>query len=172
MVTNARMNRTSATRPPRPPRLVVVLLCVGLLIVGTVLAWGDPRSWLTTTTTTELPTTTTVEPYVFAFTTPTTTFVPLVASPFSAEELDFLNAWQVIEGYSHRYYEDGVDTDGDGLPDEGWHDPEMLAVPLSQVTGGRNLCGYEEAEYWISNSTDLDREGRERFVLVARAWLC
>ena len=118
------------------------------------------------------PTTTTTLRPAPVFTTTTTTFTPLVASPFTREELAFLNAWAVFKPEPSRYHANGIDTDGDGSVDQGWHNPEWLEPTLNRVFNGHQLCDRQTAEHWLRNTPSIEREWREQFVLVARAWLC
>ena len=71
----------------------------------------------------------------------------LVASPFSKTELDYLNAL-IVAGLEvsdatpgTRLSAEGVDDDGDGRTDRGWHDLDLLNDYSTQVVLGRMvLC--------------------------------
>ena len=123
----------------------------------------------TTTATTRSPTTT------------TTTYVPRVASPFSGDELDFLNALAVTGTIDHldlvtrntRFSEDGIDYNGDGRVDRGWHRLDVLEVYLDRVYYAHFLCDRDTEERWIRDAEgESDRTWREQYVVVVRAWLC
>lgn len=155
------------------------LIATGAVVVAVLLGtWAWDEGWRISnepvaastipTTTTTKPAPTTTRPWLT-----TTTLATLVESPFTEKELAFLNALVVItEGGAGRYFHAGVDTDGDGFPDRGWHEPEVLEPPTGLVVSGRMSCDAERAEYALSNTYGAEREFIETFILVARAWLC
>ena len=119
------------------------------------------------TTTRPIPTTTRPPP-----------FTTVVVSPFTASELDFLNALSVAEvfdSYQSRVSAEGVDLDGNGRTDVGWHVLVQLELHSSRVGMGRHMCDLEVAEGLRQNSSSESQEVQEavsKLVVIARAYLC
>lgn len=158
----------TTTNPKGRVRLantIAVSAVVSLLVAGLVTTYDI--SWPHPTTTTWDTTTTRPRP-----TTTLYTYTPLVESPFTDKELAFLNAWAVVGSYRTRYTANGVDTNGDGRINHGWHDLDWLEPTVNRVENGLMSCNHEAAERWLSRTASSEREGLEQFILVARGWLC
>lgn len=103
----------------------------------------------------------------------TTAFVPLVESPLTADEIAFLNAWAVIYAHPERFHPDGVDMDGDGRIDRGWHELEVVGPYLDRVDNSSIACNRDDAQHWVESGVGRqERESREQYVLLVRSWLC
>lgn len=110
---------------------------------------------------------------------PTTTFAPLVTSPFSNDEIDFLNALVAVglhgfigAGWRTKFHHEGVDRHGIGRIDQGWHELDVLESYLNVVYLGHLLCNQDRQEAFLEGHYGEERQARQDFIVVARAWLC
>lgn len=132
-----------------------------------------------TTTTTPATTTTTVP------TATTTAFVPLVPSPFTDKEIDFINAVIVMmpdwigadpETVVHH---DGVDLDGDGIVDEGWHNLDVVGDYSTTVFLASEYCSLGARSDLLESVARFEKEydtvsldETMDFFVIVDAWLC
>lgn len=120
-------------------------------------------------------------------------FPELVASPFSREELDYVNALVVVGvvpvfdraiSRGMRVSEEGVDLDRDGYTDRGWESTPYPDAVVRVVELGRIACkmgGHDLEPLFLSDREVLDQirleevvpeSERDAFVAVAKAYLC
>ena len=107
-------------------------------------------------------------------------FTPPVASPFTITELDYLdalavagfNSWFEAEPVT-RVSAEGIDRDGAGRTDIGWDNLDRLATYTTAILLGENMCDTESWLRFVSTGNQfMNRDERERFATVARAYLC
>ncbi len=107
-------------------------------------------------------------------------FVPQVASPFTAMELNFLNAllvagfheWLMVEPEG-RVSADGIDLNGDGRTDVGWDSLDVLSRHTTAVRIGSDLCDPSTMFFFLAtDSSFMDEHEREQFNVISRAYLC
>ena len=107
-------------------------------------------------------------------------FVPQVASPFTAMELNFLNAllvagfheWLMVEPEG-RVSSDGIDLNGDGRTDVGWDSLDVLSRHTTAVRIGSDLCDPSTMFFFLAtDSSFMDEHEREQFNVISRAYLC
>lgn len=163
-------------------RLLPALVVAATIGAGGVWWWTERQPTPTTTTTTIRPTTTSVHPFeVFLkeqASPSTTAFTPRVASPFTRSELDYFNALaaaNIVFSQGSAVSDDGIDKDGDGRIDVGWHDLDTLDAFVSWRDVGRAMCdvnSHQRLKRWWWEETSYEAEDADRFITVAEAYLC
>ena len=109
----------------------------------------------------------------------TTSTVPVAnPSPFSKQELDFINAYYTTFGNLTRVSEKGIHLLGNEEADS-WISPEWGNADLERMLGmvlrAKTWCGsrHEEADTYDKIRVDEETSAEQRqFVLLALAYLC
>ena len=168
-------------------RLLPALVVAATIGAGGFWWWTERQPLPTTTTTTTLPVTTTVSRLttveilaeVVGRASPSTTaFIPRVASPFTRSELDYFNALataDIVFSRGTAVSAEGIDENGDGRIDRGWHDLDILDVFVSWRDAGRLMCDadrHQSLKKWWWEETSYDTEDADSFITLAEAYLC